>query len=219
MILNSFMKSKLESDSNNLIFIKKLLFSSSDYNIFLYNYTFWLFINTLFVISNGFNTYSFFIGLFMWSFWEYFYHRFILHFLENTEYYYKLHGYHHMYPDKSTHIPGFQYILVEFFIILISTLFNKSYVYSYSIGHMLGLFSFENMHYYIHKNKDSNQVFIKYHIYHHKNSHKKAHCFTSPLFDIIFNTFPYNNFEYNLIAYLPIPYLSFNYGVSYKKIE
>jgi hypothetical protein len=200
-----------------LIFTKKLLFSSNSYNIFLYNYTFWLSIQILYVIYNGFNINSFIAGLFLWSFWEYFYHRFILHFLENTVYYYKLHGFHHIYPNKSTHIPGFQYLIVESFILLMTYIFNSKYVYSYSIGHMIGLFSFENMHYYIHKNSDSDVIYIKYHMYHHKKSHKKAHCFTSPLFDILFNTFPYDKFYYNFFAFIPIPYLSFMYGVNYKK--
>jgi hypothetical protein len=80
---------------------------------------------------------------------------------------------------------------------------------------MIGLFSFENMHYFIHKNSSSNKVYIKYHMYHHNVSHKKAYCFTSPLFDIIFNTFPSDHFTYNWIAYIPIPYISF-YGVNYK---
>jgi hypothetical protein len=196
--------------------INKILFSSNNYNIFLYNYTFWLSIKLLFAIYNKFNIYTFFIGIFMWSFWEYIYHRFIMHALQNTEYYYKLHGFHHIYPNKSTHIPGFQYLLVSPIIITIAELTNKSYVYSYAVGHMIGLFSFENMHYYIHKNINSKEIFVKYHLCHHNISHKKAHCFTSPLFDILFNTFPNNKFEYNLYAYIPIPYFSFLYGVNEK---
>lgn len=197
--------------------LKKILFSSNNYNIFLCNYIFWLGIQILFVIYNGFDVHFFSAGLFLWSFWKYFYHRFILHYLENTSYYYKLHGFHHMYPNKSTHIPGFQYIIVESFILIMAYIINKKYVYSYSIGHMLGLFSFENIHYFIHKNSDSNIIYVKYHMHHHKKSHKKAQCFTSPLFDILFNTFPYDNFDYNLLAYIPIPYLSFLYGVYEKE--
>jgi hypothetical protein len=67
------------------IISKKLLYSSTNYNIFLCNYTFWLSIKLLFSILNGFNIYSFLLGILLWSFWEYIYHCFILHALKNTD--------------------------------------------------------------------------------------------------------------------------------------
>ena len=137
-----------------------------------------------------------------------------MHGLKNTVYYYKLHGHHHMYPMKISHIPVFQYVMVSPVFLILSYYINPSYIFSYSIGHIYGLYCFEQIHYFIHNDINKTQIYTKYHLYHHKNSNY-AYCFTSPCFDIIFNTFPKNEFTYNLFAMIPIPYIGF-YGIKEK---
>jgi hypothetical protein len=193
----------------------KFLYTSSDVNLFNRNFIFWFLLKSSFALYYGINLYFVLYGFLFWSFWEYMYHRFAMHGLKNTIYYYKMHGYHHTYPKKTSHIPIFQYIIVAPVFFILSFYINPVFVFSYSIGHLSGLYCFEKMHYFIHNDTNIEQIYSKYHMYHHKNSNK-AFCFTSPCFDILCGTFPNNKFSYNIIGVLPIPYISF-FGISEKQ--
>ena len=190
----------------------KFLYTSSNMQLFHINFIFWFLLKLFFALYYGINLYFILYGFLFWSFWEYTYHRFAMHGLKNTIYYYKMHGYHHTYPNKPSHIPIFQYIIVSPVFFILSYYINPSIIFSYSIGHLSGLFCFEKMHHVIHNDLNTEQIYSKYHMYHHKNSNK-AFCFTSPCFDILFGTFPYDKFSYNIIGILPVPYISF-FGIS-----
>jgi len=184
--------------------------------IFYINYSLWFLVSFFFSIYYQLNFYFVLYGFLFWSFWEYIYHRFIMHGLKNTIYYYRMHGHHHTYPNKPSHIPVFQYIIVFPMFFMSSYIIEPSFVFSYLLGHMCGLYCFESMHYFIHNDIKKEKIYTKYHLYHHSHS-QKAFCFTSPCFDILCGTFPNDVFNYSLIAILPIPYISF-YGISQKKI-
>jgi hypothetical protein len=184
--------------------------------IFYINYSLWFLTSFFFSIYYQLNIYFVLCGFLFWSFWEYIYHRSIMHGLKNTIYYYKMHGHHHMYPSKPSYIPVFQYIIVFPMFFMSSYIIEPSFVFSYLLGHMCGLYCFESMHYFIHNDINKEKIYTKYHFYHHSHS-QKAFCFTSPCFDILCGTFPNDIFNYNFIALLPIPYISF-YGVSEKKV-
>jgi hypothetical protein len=188
------------------------LYTSSNDFLFHINFLFWFSIKLFLSFEYGFNIYLVLYGFLLWPFWEYIYHRFIMHGLKNTPYYYKLHGYHHTYPNKMSHIPIFQYIIVSPSFFILSYYTNPSYIFSYSVGHLSGLFCFEKIHSFIHNDVKKEKIYTEYHLYHHKSSNN-SYCFTCPCFDILFNTFPHKEFEYNLLAILPIPYIGF-YGVS-----
>ena len=194
----------------------KFLYTSSNKNLFYTNFIFWYLLKLGFSLYYGINLYYILYGFLFWSFWEYAYHRFAMHGLKNTIYYYKMHGYHHNYPNKPSNIPIFQYIIVSPVFYILSYYINPSFIFSYSIGHLSGLFCFEKMHYYIHNDLNVEKIYSKYHMYHHKNSNK-AFCFTSPCFDILCGTFPNDKFRYNIIGILPIPYISF-FGI-YEELE
>ena len=138
-----------------------------------------------------------------------------MHGLQNTRFYKILHGYHHAHPDKPSHIPPFQYFLVAPIFFAGAYFLNPANVFSYSVGHTLGLGCFEFMHFKIHRvvPPHDEEAYVRYHMHHHRVSHKRANCFTSPFFDIVFGTFPSHHFTYNPVALLPIPYIAF-YGVS-----
>ena len=188
--------------------IRKILYTSSDNVLFQVNFTFWFLIKLYFAFYYGIDIFYVITGFICWPFWEYTYHRFIMHGLKNTEYYYKLHGYHHQFPNKLSYIPVFQYILVSPLFFIVSYYLNASYVFSYSVGHLSGLYCFEKMHYIIHNDLDKNKIYTKYHLYHHKKPNT-TFCFTTPCFDIICNTFPNDTFSYNIVALLPSPYIGF----------
>jgi len=192
----------------------KFLYTSSNIKLFYRNFLFWFLLKSFIASYYGINIYFVLCGFLCWSFWEYMYHRFAMHGLKNTIYYYKMHGFHHTYPNKPSHIPIFQYMIVSPVFFILSYFIHPAFVFSYSIGHLCGLYCFEKMHYYIHNDANIEQIYSKYHMYHHKNSNK-AFCFTSPCFDILCGTFPKNHFSYNSIAILPIPYISF-FGIKEK---
>jgi len=194
--------------------IKYFMYTSNNIHLFYKNFIFWFLLKCFLSLYYGINLYFILYGFLFWSFWEYTYHRFAMHGLKNTIYYYKMHGYHHVYPNKASHIPIFQYIIVSPIFFILSYYVNPSFVYSYSIGHLSGLYCFEKMHYFIHNDLNMEKIYSKYHMYHHKNSNK-AFCFTSPCFDILCGTFPHDKFTYNIIGILPIPYISF-FGISEK---
>ena len=187
--------------------IKYILNTSSNTQLFNFNFCVWFSIKFMFALYYGFNVSCAVSGYMVWSFWEYIYHRFVMHGLKNTVYYNKLHGYHHLHPSKVSHIPVFQYILVSPVFYIVSYYINPSYVFSYATGHLCGLYCFEQMHYLIHRDVNREKIYTKYHLYHHKYSNF-AYCFTTPCFDILCGTFP-DNFTYNLLGILPIPYFGF----------
>lgn len=185
-----------------------IMYSSKSMNLFHINFISWFLLKSGLSFYYGINIYFIIYGFLCWSFWEYIYHRFAMHGLKHTVYYHKMHGYHHMYPSKPSHIPVFQYFLVSPVFFIASYYMNPSIVYSYSVGHLYGLYCFETMHKFIHNDTTMEQIYSKYHMHHHKNSNM-AFCFTSPCFDILCGTFPSETFTYNYIALLPIPYIGF----------
>ena len=196
--------------------ISYLIFTSTNMQIFYINYFCWFALKFALSLYYGINLYFILYGFLLWSFWEYIYHRIAMHGLKDSIYYYKMHGHHHVYPSKPSHIPVFQYMIVSPLFFISSYYINPSLVFSYSVGHLFGLFCFEKMHSFIHNDINKEKIYTKYHLYHHSHS-QKAFCFTSPCFDILCGTFPEDIFHYNFIALLPIPYISF-YGVSIKKV-
>ena len=210
-------------------YTKKILFTSSNYYLcVISNIIFILFY--YFILLINFEFIYFILGLMCWSMWEYIYHRYLMHFTNSGKLYYLIHGHHHMYPDKkSIHLPLFQYfiVLIPFYVFLkFIFLLNHNQNINYTLGHLFALFFFENIHKEIHNPywiTDKNAGFRISHMYHHNKNKNKAFCFTSPLFDILFGTFPNEVLSYNFIALLPIPYLSYIYGTyskpSIHKIE
>jgi hypothetical protein len=171
----------------------------------------------------SFNLTYFLYGLCGWSGWEYIYHRYLMHYTNTGNFQYFLHGHHHSYPDKnSIHLPLFQYFLMlyPFYVVLQKVGgFNHNENINYTIGHLIALFIFENTHKEIHKPywiTDPNVGFRVSHMYHHKTDKNMAFCFTSPVFDILFNTFPHDKLSYNFIALLPLPIISYMFGTCVK---
>ena len=142
------------------------LYTSSNNTSFQINLYFWFLLKLYISIRYGINMYMIFFGFSAWSFWEYTYHRFLMHGLKNTVYYHKLHGHHHLNPSKPAHVPIFQYLLVCPSYFIISYFVNPSYVFSYALGHMVGMYCFEKMHFFIHNDVNNTQISTKYNNYH-----------------------------------------------------
>ena len=186
----------------------KFLFTSSSYNIFFLSNSLFILFYSFFLLQQ-FKVFYFLMGSFLWTAWEYLYHRCFMHFSNKGKLYYFLHGHHHMYPNKnSIHIPLIQYICISvpfyYFVKYVFQLPHNENI-NYTLGHLTSLFLFENIHKEIHQPYfflEDNGFKIS-HMYHHKKDKNKAYCFTSPLFDLLFNTFPHDVLTYNAFAFYP----------------
>lgn len=201
--------------------IYKLFFTSSSYsNMLISNTILLLFYSS--VLMNSFNFQWILMGIVCWNSWEYIYHRYIMHYTNIGKLQYYLHGHHHAHPNKSSiHIPLFQYWVLYPFYYLLKYVFllTHNQNINYTIGHICALIVFENLHKEIHNPYwivDKNCGFRVSHMYHHNVNKNKAYCFTCPLFDILFGTFPDDVLNYNILAFVPIPILSYVYGTNLK---
>ena len=211
VVPSSSSSSTTSSMSNMIGSLKKIVYTSNNNFLFETNFACWFLLKLFLAGYYGFYLRYIMLGFMGWSFWEYTYHRFIMHGLKNTEYYFQLHGYHHKFPKKLSHIPIFQYILVSPVFFVAAYYGEPGAVFSYSVGHLSGLYCFEKMHWFIHQDENQTQIYTQYHQCHHTNPNV-AFCFTTPCVDILCHTFPANKFSYGALALLPIPYVGF-FGV------
>ena len=145
---------------------------------------------------------SFLTGIFFWSFFEYFIHRFVFHFFAESErakkIVYVIHGNHHEYPrDKERlfmpPVPS---------LILASVVFSTMYflfflfgatgnVFSFFPGFMLGYLIYGSMHYAIHAwnppFKWMKPLWRNHHLHHYKNT-EMGFGVSSTFWDHVFGT-------------------------------
>jgi sterol desaturase/sphingolipid hydroxylase (fatty acid hydroxylase superfamily) len=137
-------------------------------------------------------------GIFFWSFFEYVMHRFIFHFITDSQavkrMHYLIHGVHHEYP-KDEHrifmppVPGLIILCILFFFFYM--ILNK-YVYLFLPGMINGYLIYSFLHYSIHKFRSPKLLkgLWKYHYLHHYKYQDKAYGVSSSLWDYIFGTLP-----------------------------
>ncbi len=144
---------------------------------------------------------SFCGGLFFWTLFEYFMHRFAFHFEGKStalqHMHYVVHGMHHAYPTDPTRVifPPFSSIGVG---ILIAGLFFLALPLTWALGvlagFVLGYVFYEYIHYAVHQLKGKQAWFFKrkrHHLLHHHNEEYRDKNFgvTTELWDRVFNTF------------------------------
>jgi sterol desaturase/sphingolipid hydroxylase (fatty acid hydroxylase superfamily) len=144
----------------------------------------------------------FFSGMFFWTFFEYIMHRFVFHFLAESErarkIVYLIHGNHHEYPrDKERlFMPPVPSIILASVIFssmyFIAYLFNASTnVFSFFPGFMLGYLLYGTMHYAIHAwnppYKWMKPLWRNHHLHHYKNE-RQGFGVSTTLWDRVFGT-------------------------------
>jgi sterol desaturase/sphingolipid hydroxylase (fatty acid hydroxylase superfamily) len=144
----------------------------------------------------------FFAGMFFWTLFEYILHRFIFHFIAESErgkkLTYILHGNHHEYPRDKQRL--FMPALPSF--IISSTLFGifyatfyltgiSQYVFAFFPGFIIGYLIYGSMHYAIHAwnppFKWMKPLWRNHHLHHYKQDHR-GFGVSSTLWDHIFGT-------------------------------
>ncbi|HEY5774083.1 MAG TPA: sterol desaturase family protein, partial [Chitinophagaceae bacterium] len=147
---------------------------------------------TLFVFVNKhwtFQLIAFAGGVFCWTFFEYFIHRFMMHGKEKKEYHKSLHFHHHVTGTIFTsRVKRTLYSLSAIILIGISIFFS-SYLFLIA-GIATGLSLYSYMHVLLHKSWASKWIgsLQKFHMQHHFGQTEKCFGVTNTLWDRIFNT-------------------------------
>ena len=136
-------------------------------------------------------------GIFFWTFFEYFIHRFVFHWVAESprmqKIVYIIHGNHHHYPrdrDRLFMPPLPNLILAT---IVFSTLFllAGNYAFSFFPGFTLGYLLYASMHYAIHAwnppFKWMKPLWRNHHLHHYKNE-ERGFGVSSTLWDLVFGT-------------------------------
>jgi len=128
-------------------------------------------------------------GVFCWTFFEYFIHRFMMHGKEKKEYHKSLHFHHHVTGTIFTsQVKRTLYSLSAIILIGISIFFSSYLFLMAGIATGLSLYSY--MHVLLHKSWASKWIgsLQKFHMQHHFGQTEKCFGVTSTLWDRIFNT-------------------------------
>ena len=143
-------------------------------------------------------------GIFIWTFTEYFLHRFIFHFNAKSDFGKKIHfifhGVHHDYPMDSRRLvmpPSVSIPLAALFYYLFYLIFGPCKVAPFFVGFLTGYLFYDMTHYAVHHFNIHNKFWLalkKHHIKHHFQDPNKGYGVSSPLWDIIIGTnFPKEN--------------------------
>jgi sterol desaturase/sphingolipid hydroxylase (fatty acid hydroxylase superfamily) len=139
----------------------------------------------------------FIAGMITWTFFEYVLHRFIFHYVADTErgkrISYVLHGNHHHYPRDRQRLfmPPVPSLIIAsvFFSLMYLTLDERAF--SFFPGFILGYLMYGTMHYAIHAwnppFKWMKPLWRNHHLHHYKNEHQGFGVSTT-LWDRLFGT-------------------------------
>jgi sterol desaturase/sphingolipid hydroxylase (fatty acid hydroxylase superfamily) len=138
-------------------------------------------------------------GAFLWTIFEYAFHRWAFHYHPKSnlgkKLHFLVHGIHHDYPRDSTRLVMpllvsiplavlFYFLYTSLFGIYGSTLFS---------GFLLGYVAYDSVHYATHHMRMNNRIgkFLKeYHLRHHFQDDNTGYGVSNPLWDYVFGTTP-----------------------------
>lgn len=139
-------------------------------------------------------------GLFVWTFFEYILHRYIFHWVgeSNTiqRFHYSVHGYHHEYPLDETRLfmPPLPGIVLSSFFLTLFYLVLGNLTFVFTAGFVNGYLLYATVHYSTHRFRQPKLKFLKalwrHHNMHHFRTPEKAFGVSSPLWDYVFGTMP-----------------------------
>ncbi len=154
------------------------------------------------VVSSWTTGVAIYLGaLFFWTFFEYFFHRYINHldeFFPESKWAHKIaytiHGIHHEYPrDKERLImPPIPGLLIVGILYLVFSFIFESYVYIFMPGFMTGYLMYTYVHFSVHKRRIPSylQVQYRHHALHHYKYPDRAFGVSTTLWDRVFRTMP-----------------------------
>ncbi|MCB0722514.1 MAG: sterol desaturase family protein [Ignavibacteriae bacterium] len=138
-------------------------------------------------------------GGFIWTIFEYAFHRWAFHYHPKSEtgkkVHFLVHGIHHDYPRDSTRLvmPLLVSIpLAVLFYFIFTSLFG-AYGYNIFAGFIFGYVAYDSVHYATHHMRMNGKIgkFLKeYHLRHHFQDDHTAYGVSNPLWDYVFGTTP-----------------------------
>jgi sterol desaturase/sphingolipid hydroxylase (fatty acid hydroxylase superfamily) len=143
-------------------------------------------------------------ALFFWTFFEYFFHRYVNHldeYFPDSEWAHKvaytIHGIHHEYPrDKERLImPPIPGLLIVGALYIGFSLILGSYVYIFMPGFMTGYLLYTYVHFSVHRRRVPSWLKVQYrhHALHHYKYPDKAFGVSTTVWDRVFGTMPPEN--------------------------
>lgn len=143
----------------------------------------------------------FIAGVLFWTLAEYFLHRFVFHFENESKlikaFHYAMHGYHHENPNDTNRlfmppVPAALF-LFAFFGIFYMVIGLKAWIFL--PGFELGYLVYSFMHFSMHTRRSPKGLegLWHHHILHHYKEHEKAYGVSSRFWDRFFNTMPGKN--------------------------
>jgi sterol desaturase/sphingolipid hydroxylase (fatty acid hydroxylase superfamily) len=139
----------------------------------------------------------FFSGMFFWTFFEYLAHRFLFHWIAESDraqrFVYVMHGNHHHYPRDRDRLfmPPVPSIILASVIFGLEYLVLRENAYCFFPGFILGYLLYASMHYAIHAwnppFKWMKPLWRNHHLHHYKDENK-GFGVSSTLWDHVFGT-------------------------------
>jgi 4-hydroxysphinganine ceramide fatty acyl 2-hydroxylase len=139
----------------------------------------------------------FLAGMLFWTLFEYIMHRFVFHWVAESErarkIVYVLHGNHHHFPrDKERlFMPPVPSLIIAAVILSLFYLMMRGYAFVFFPGFMLGYLMYGSMHYAIHAwnppFKWMKPLWRNHHLHHYKNDHRGFGVSTT-IWDRVFGT-------------------------------
>jgi len=140
----------------------------------------------------------FFVGLFVWSFTEYFMHRFVFHFTPKGRFmervHFIFHGVHHDYPQDKLRLvmpPSVSIPLALLLYFLFQLFFSDTQMSAFFPGFIVGYLIYDIGHYAMHHFNFKSGLMKKvkqHHMLHHYQNADKGYGVSSPFWDIIFGS-------------------------------
>lgn len=137
-------------------------------------------------------------GLLVWTLTEYVLHRFVFHFVPNSEWGKKLHfifhGVHHDYPNDALRLvlpPSVSIPLALLFYFLFRSFVPVVYLNTFFAAFLTGYLCYDMCHYAFHHGNFTNPILKKlkqHHMMHHYTDADNGYGVTSILWDIIFRS-------------------------------
>jgi sterol desaturase/sphingolipid hydroxylase (fatty acid hydroxylase superfamily) len=137
-------------------------------------------------------------GLLAWTLTEYLLHRFVFHFVPDSDWGRKLHfifhGVHHDFPNDAMRLvlpPSVSIPLAALFYFLFAAIVPASYFNSFFSAFLSGYLCYDMLHYAFHHGNFSNPILKKlkqHHMMHHYNDSDHGYGVTSVLWDIVFRS-------------------------------
>lgn len=146
----------------------------------------------------------FFLGLFFWTWIEYFMHKRIFHMMPSNKYksriQYLFHGVHHEFPRDKTRLamPPASSLIILVILFFLFKLIMSNYVFTFLPGFIIGYSLYLMVHYSIHAFRPPKNFLGKlwiYHSVHHYKDDTVAFGVSSPLWDVILGTMPKNTYK------------------------